>query len=62
MTDFRRLYEPYVCALADRLLIEIPAWSRTAHAANWQTSAWEKVAAGVPDRVAGDSPENEEHL
>jgi hypothetical protein len=62
LTEFRRLYEPYVCALADRLLIPIPAWSRPAHAANWQTSAWEKVAGGAPNRVAGDSPENEEHL
>jgi len=62
LTEFRLLYEPYVCALARRLLIPVPAWSRPAHAANWQTSAWEKTAAGAPDHVAGDSPENQEHL
>jgi hypothetical protein len=57
LTDFRRLYEPYVCALADRLLISIPAWSRPTHAANWQTSAWEKVTG----RGAGDSAGDDEH-
>jgi hypothetical protein len=61
LTEFRRLYEPYVCALADRLLISIPAWARPAHAANWQTSAWEKAASEAPAREAGEKPEDAEH-
>jgi len=62
LTEFRRLYEPYVCALADRLLISIPEWSRPAHAANWQTSAWEKVTRRHTESGAGDSAADEEHV
>jgi hypothetical protein len=61
LTEFRRLYEPYVCALADRLLISIPAWSRAAHAANWQTSAWEKVTRRATEKETGDSTADKEH-
>jgi Ion channel len=42
---YQRLYEPYVHALADRLLIAIPGWSPAigkAASDNWQTSAWER--------------------
>jgi len=61
LTEFRRLYEPYVCALADRLLIEIPAWSRAAHAANWQTSAWERVTGRVAESDAVNRAADDEH-
>jgi len=61
LTEFRRLYEPYVCALAARLLISIPPWSRAPHAANWQTSAWEKRTGRATESGAGDSAADEEH-
>src|SRR6266700_3397727 len=41
----RRMYEPYVHALSEYLLMPLPAWEVAAQAAdNWQTSAWERVA------------------
>jgi hypothetical protein len=48
LQEVRRMYEPYVGALADRLMMEIPGWSHPNRPANWQTSAWEKeTAAGT---------------
>jgi len=38
----RRQYEPYVIALADRLILALPPWYAEQSAAdNWETSAWE---------------------
>ncbi len=49
LTMLRRMYEPYVQALADRLLLTLPAWNvATAAADNWRTSAWERSSAGLP--------------
>ncbi|HET9794080.1 MAG TPA: potassium channel family protein [Thermoanaerobaculia bacterium] len=45
LQDVRRMYEPYVAALADRLMMTIPGWSHPNRPANWQTSAWEKETA-----------------
>jgi hypothetical protein len=54
-----RAYEPYVHALGARLMMPIPGWSDPGHAANWQTSAWEKQTTGIPEhRTAADR----EHL
>jgi len=40
----RRMYEPYVHALSEYLLMPLPAWQIAAETAdNWQTSAWERV-------------------
>lgn len=61
LTELRRLYEPYVDALAERLLIPIPGWSRPAHAANWQTSAWEKRVEGISEEEAA-GVEGREHI
>lgn len=48
LADMRRLYEPYVNALAGRLLMPLPPWIGAVDAIDdWQTSAWEK-AAGRP--------------
>jgi hypothetical protein len=42
LARMRRQYDPYVIALADYLLLELPPWSAPeAHADNWETSAWE---------------------
>lgn len=39
----RRMYEPYVNALADQLLMPLPPWIQKGKAVdNWQTSAWER--------------------
>lgn len=48
LADLRRLYEPYVNALAGRLLMPLPPWIGAVDAIDdWRTSAWEK-AAGRP--------------
>jgi hypothetical protein len=42
---FRNMYEPYVHALSEYLLMPLPGWQAAARspADNWQTSAWERV-------------------
>ncbi len=40
----RRMYEPYVAALAARLLLPLPAWLHDETVLdNWQTSAWDET-------------------
>jgi hypothetical protein len=40
LAELRELYEPYVCALADYLLIPTPRWcSDGAASDNWQRTA-----------------------
>jgi hypothetical protein len=42
LKELRRMYEPYVCSLADYLCISIPPIiSESMTPDNWQTSAWE---------------------
>lgn len=42
MAELRRLYEPYVCALARHLLVDLPPWLPAERRRdNWQTTAWE---------------------
>jgi hypothetical protein len=37
----REMYEPYIAALAEHFLVELPPWSRPANAHdNWRTSRW----------------------
>jgi hypothetical protein len=62
LSHHRAMYEPYVNALAERLLMPIPSWSHGSRAANWQTSAWEKVSAGASTDEAAVTPEDEEHV
>jgi hypothetical protein len=50
LQEMQRLYEPYVHALADRLLIPLPGWQpeeKSGHD-NWQTSAWERQSGVFP--------------
>ena len=50
LTELRALYEPFVNALARRLLFDLPpVWSDTEPVDNWQTSAWTRRAAGIGD-------------
>ena len=45
LNALRRMYEPYVHALSEYLLMPLPSWEVAAKSAdNWQTSAWERIA------------------
>jgi hypothetical protein len=61
LSELRRLYEPYVHALSLYLRLSLPSWTPpSAHADNWQTSAWDKSPS--PQRGssthAGDGDEH----
>ena len=48
MAELRATYEPFVNALARRLLFSVPAWlPDKAVVDNWQTSAWTKRVEGI---------------
>jgi hypothetical protein len=47
LTEFRRMYEPYVNSLSQSLLMPLPPWVvATRKTDNWQTSAYERKVAG----------------
>lgn len=49
LAELRAMYEPYVNALADYLVLELPSWfPRAGVPDNWQTSAWERAARRIP--------------
>jgi hypothetical protein len=49
LAGLRRMYEPYVNALAGYLLLELPPWlGREGALGHWQTTAWERTAARIP--------------
>lgn len=44
LAELRAMYEPYVCALSDMLLMPLPPWIvRTEAIDNWKTSAWGRI-------------------
>jgi hypothetical protein len=44
LTELRFMYEPYVSALADRLMMPLPPWILANDAIdNWKTSAWGRI-------------------
>lgn len=46
LVALREMYEPYISALADHFLVDVPPWSRPADAHdNWRTSRWGGTAA-----------------
>jgi hypothetical protein len=48
----RSMYEPYVQALADRLLLRLPEWISVAKVKdNWRSSPWDKLIAKQDGRV-----------
>lgn len=52
LAETRRIYEPFVHALADHLFVSLPPWipaSRTVD--DWQTSAWDHFAQWSPDKI-----------
>lgn len=43
LSELRHMYEPYVAALSQFLVMPLPPWRNKAEATdNWQTSAWER--------------------
>lgn len=57
LAELRRLYEPYVAALAIFLVLDLPPWlPRKRRVDNWQTSAWDSkpVAATRRSRAAAE--------
>ena len=46
LDELRRMYEPYVFALSNRLQLTVPPWiPRSGRGDNWQVSAWDKNAS-----------------
>jgi hypothetical protein len=44
LAELRAMYEPYVCALSDLLLMPLPPWIVGENAIdNWKTSAWGRI-------------------
>jgi len=45
LNELRRMYEPYIYALSNRLLLSVPPWiTQSGRADNWQVSAWGRNA------------------
>jgi hypothetical protein len=50
--ELRLIYEPFVNALADHLLVNLPVWvSTTRTVDDWQTSAWDHFAQWSPAKL-----------
>ena len=49
LAELRRMYEPFVAALAEHLLMPLPAWRSGGSRENWRTTAWGNVAATFGD-------------
>ncbi len=50
--EIRRSYEPFVNALADHLLVNLPPWiPATKTVDDWQTSAWDHFAEWSPEKL-----------
>ncbi len=50
--EVRRSYEPFVNALADHLLLNLPPWIlATKTVDDWQTSAWDHFAEWSPEKL-----------
>jgi ion channel len=61
VAELRRMYEPYVVALARHLALPLPPWVRERERPdNWQTSAWDRVVK-VRARAPGGAG-SEEHF
>ncbi|GCF08647.1 potassium channel family protein [Dictyobacter arantiisoli] len=52
LAELRRMYEPFLAALADHMLMTLPPWITTSSAPDdWQTSAWDHFAEWSPDKL-----------
>jgi hypothetical protein len=60
LSELRQMYEPYVSALADRLLMPVAGWSIAAKPTdNWRTSAWARISGEVPVSPLSESDEKQ---
>ena len=50
LVELRQMYEPYVNALARRLLLTLPSWMpKERRSDNWQSSAWGKITRAIAE-------------
>ena len=62
LADLRQMYEPYVAALADRLLMPVGGWTPEAKIVdNWRTSAWARISTELESSPLTE-PEEKEHF
>lgn len=62
LSELRQMYEPYIAALADRLLMPVTGWRVEAKPTdNWRTSAWARLSGDVAVSPLS-SPEETEHF
>ena len=55
LAQARRLYEPYVFALAERFILSPATWMRVSNTFdNWRTSAWERSSSGLAQSLFDD--------
>lgn len=64
LAELRAMYEPYLSALSEYLLMPLPAWIlEDPRSDNWETSAWEVASTGRGaaggGRAAGDREDGE---
>ena len=59
LSELRRMYEPYVCSLADHLFIVLPPWvPGSRRIDNWQTSVWGRGYGFGIDHPFGDAEDD----
>lgn len=59
--DLRHMYEPYVAALSERLLMPVGAWVPAKQIVdNWRTSAWARISTDIQTPFA--EAEEKEHF
>jgi hypothetical protein len=52
LANIRQMYEPFIYALADHLLMNLPSWVPTTITPDdWQTSAWDHFAQWSPNQL-----------
>jgi hypothetical protein len=54
LAELRAMYEPYLYALSELLLMPLPQWIREGRPDNWQTSSWGRITGTVqtpPEKV-----------
>ena len=59
LNELRKMYEPYVHALAQLLNLTVPPWFLVkTRSDNWQTSAWERISATAHSAHSSDTDEH----
>lgn len=62
IAELRRMYEPYVRALSDRLLMPVGNWTPEQRVVdNWRTSAWARISSDFELSPLAD-PEERDHF